>query len=189
MSSISWAIYISLKNKFFREDQENFMGESFHPICGVGPNGAIIHYEQTKNKNSLMSIDQLILCDTGAQYMDGTTDITRTVHFGEPTKEEKEYYTRVLLGNLSLERLIFKKGLSLKDLDAVPRQYLMMKGEDYKHGTSHGVGHFLNVHEGPYREQLKAGNVITNEPGIYLENKFGVRIENEVFVVEKGENY
>ena len=151
---------IGLKNKQVREDQENYMGESFAPICGCGANAAIIHYEQNENLHSDMNKNLIILCDTGAQYKEGTTDITRTVHYGNPTKKEKEMYTRVLLGNLSLERLIFKN-------------------------TSHGVGHFLNVHEGPYGLPLSPGNIITNEPGYYEKDNFGIRIENEVLVVVK----
>ena len=176
---------IGLKNKQVREDQENYMGESFAPICGCGANAAIIHYEQNENLHSDMNKNLIILCDTGAQYKEGTTDITRTVHYGNPTKKEKEMYTRVLLGNLSLERLIFKNGKKLKDLDAVPRAYLYMVAEDYQHGTSHGVGHFLNVHEGPYGLPLSPGNIITNEPGYYEKDNFGIRIENEVLVVVK----
>ena len=176
---------IGLKNKQVREDQENYMGESFAPICGCGANAAIIHYEQNENLHSDMNKNLIILCDTGAQYKEGTTDITRTVHYGNPTKKEKEMYTRVLLGNLSLERLIFKKGKKLRDLDAVPRSYLYMVAEDYQHGTSHGVGHFLNVHEGPYGLPLSPGNIITNEPGYYEKDNFGIRIENEVLVVVK----
>ena len=179
---------IGVMNKKCREDNSDlFMGESFPPICAAGPNAAIIHYEQNKNLHSDMSLDQVILCDTGAQYMDGTTDITRTAHYGKAKDKEKEYYTRVLLGNLSLERLIFNKGSKLRDLDAVPRSFLMQVGETYKHGTSHGVGHFLNVHEGPYGKPLSVGNVITNEPGYYEKDNFGIRIENMVVVVEKGE--
>ena len=179
---------IGLQGKKFREEQELFMGESFAPICAVGPNAAIIHYEQNENLHSNMSLSELILCDTGGQYKDGTTDITRTVHFDVAKDKEKEMYTRVLLGNLSLERLIFNKGSTLRSLDTVPRSFLMQVGEDYKHGTSHGVGHFLNVHEGPYGESLMEGNVITNEPGYYEENAFGIRIENSVLVVNKGVN-
>ena len=180
---------ICLKNKEVREDQENFMGESFAPICACGANAAIIHYEPNKNLHSDINKDLILLCDTGAQYKDGTTDITRTVHYGNPSKKEKEMYTRVLLGNLSLERLIFRKGRTLERLDKVPRSHLLMVGEDYLHGTSHGVGHFLNVHEGPYGKALKAGNIITNEPGYYEKDHFGIRIENEVLVVEKDENH
>ena len=180
---------ICLQNKKCREDQENYMGESFAPICAVGANAAIIHYKPNKDLHSDLNKDLIILCDTGGQYKEGTTDITRTVHYGNPTKKEKEMYTRVLLGNLSLERLIFKKGKNLGHLDMVPRSYLLMVGEDYLHGTSHGVGHFLNVHEGPYGKALKAGNVITNEPGYYEKDHFGIRIENEVLVVEKDQKF
>ena len=179
---------IGLKNKEMREDQENYMGESFAPICGCGGNAAIIHYEQNENLHSDMNKNLIILCDTGAQYKEGTTDITRTVHYGTPTKKEKEMYTRVLLGNLSLERLLFTPGKKLYNLDAIPRLYLNMVGEDYKHGTSHGVGHFLNVHEGPHGAPLIPGNIITNEPGYYEKDNFGIRIENEVLVVIKGNN-
>ena len=117
---------IGVMNKKCREDNSDlFMGESFAPICAAGPNAAIIHYEQNENLHSDMSIDQLILCDTGAQYMDGTTDITRTAHYGKAREKEKEFYTRVLLGNLSLERLVFNKGSTLRQIDAVPRSFLM----------------------------------------------------------------
>ena len=180
---------IGIKNRQVREEQENYMGESFAPICACGPNAAIIHYEQNENLHSDANKDLILLCDTGAQYKEGTTDITRTVHYGIPTKREKEMYTRVLLGNLSLERLLFKEGTTLYDLDAIPRSYLYMVGENYLHGTSHGVGHFLNVHEGPRGKALKPGNIITNEPGFYEKDGFGIRIENEVLVVKKGEKH
>ena len=180
---------IGIKNKQVREDQENYMGESFAPICAAGPNAAIIHYEQNENLHIDVNKNLILLCDTGGQYLDGTTDITRTVHYGQPTEKEKEMYTRVLLGNLSLERLIFEKGKNSEQIDNVPRSYLKMVGKDYLHGTSHGVGHFLNVHEGPYYKTLKEGNVITNEPGYYEENNFGIRIENEVLIVKKDEGY
>jgi Xaa-Pro aminopeptidase len=177
---------IGLKNKQFREEQENFMGESFAPICAVGPNAAIIHYEQNENLHSDASKDKILLCDTGGQYLEGTTDITRTVHYGTPTDKEKEMFTRVLLGNLSLERLLFRKDITkLRELDSIPRSFLLMVGEDYNHGTSHGVVHFLNVHEGPHGLPLKEGNVITNEPGYYEKDAFGIRTENSVLVVKK----
>ena len=176
---------IGLKSKEFREEQEDFMGESFAPICGCGANAAIIHYEQNENLHSDMNKNLIILSDTGAQYKHGTTDITRTVHYGNPDKKEKEMYTRVLLGNLSLERTLFKLGKGMRELDVIPRYFLSMIGENYNHGTSHGVGHFLNVHEGPYGSLLMPGNIITNEPGYYEKDKFGIRIENEVLVVIK----
>lgn len=178
---------IGLQNKAFREQQDKFKGESFAPICAAGSNAAIIHYEQTATNHSTMSLDKLILCDTGGQYLDGTTDITRTVHYACPKDKEKEFYTRVLLGNLMLERCVFKQGSTLRSLDAIPRSFLYAVGKDYEHGTSHGVGHFLNVHEGPYGLPLKKGNVITNEPGYYEKDAFGIRIENMLVVVDKSE--
>lgn len=178
---------IGVQNKKFREEQELFMGESFHPICGTGPNAAVIHYEQTKENNSPMTNDKIILCDTGGQYLDGTTDVTRTVHNGAPTQREKEMYTRVLLGNLSLERLTFKPSRTVfSSIDKVARSFLNHVGEDYNHSTTHGVGHFLNVHEGPYSKVLEEGNVLTNEPGYYEQNAFGIRIENMLVVITKG---
>ena len=180
---------IGIKNKQIREEQEHFMGESFSPICAVGPNASIIHYEQNENFHSDINKNLILLCETGSHYKDGTTDITRTIHFGNPTKKEKEMYTRVLLGNLSLERLIFKKGKTLWKLDSIPRYFLNMVGKDYLHGTSHGVGHFLNVHEGPYVKALKPGNIVTNEPGYYEEDNFGIRIGNEILVIEKDESH
>ena len=180
---------IGLKNKKVREEQENFMGESFAPICACGSNAAIIHYEQNENLHSDANKNLILLCDTGAQYKEGTTDITRTVHYGNPSKKIKEMFTRVLLGNLSLERLLFRKGSSLNHLDSVPRSYLYMVGADYLHSTSHGVGHFLNVHEGPRGKALLPGNIITNEPGYYERDHFGIRIENELLVVKKSEKH
>ena len=135
-------------------------------------------------------MDKILLCDTGGQYLEGTTDITRTVHYGKPTEKEKEMFTRVLLGNLSLERTIFKKKeTELRKIDSIARNYLLMVGENYNHGTSHGVGHFLNVHEGPYGLPLQEGNIITNEPGYYEKDAFGIRIENSVLVVSKNNDY
>ncbi len=180
---------IGLQNKKFREEQENYMGESYAPICACGENSAIIHYEQNENLHSIMTKDKIILCDTGGHYKDGTTDITRTVHYGTPTSQQKEIFTRVLLGNLFLEKMQFKRGKTFEDIDPVARQFLFMKGLDFLHDTSHGVGHFLNVHEGPYGKPLQEGNIITNEPGYYEKDNFGVRIENELLVIKKEEGY
>ena len=179
---------LCIKNKQFRQEQENFMGESFAPIIASGSNAAIVHYEPNENLNSIINKNLIILCDSGGQYLDGTTDITRTVHFGNPTKKEKEMYTRVLLGNICLEKFIFDKGKNMNSMESIPRIFLSMVNKDYLHDTTHGVGHFLNVHEGPYFMTLKEGNIITNEPGYYEENNFGLRIENEMLVVKKGEN-
>jgi Xaa-Pro aminopeptidase len=135
----------------------------------------------------------IYLCDSGAQYLDGTTDTTRTLHFGEPTAIEKESYTLVLKGNIALEQIKFPKGVSGFALDTLARQFLWAQGLDYRHGTGHGVGSFLNVHEGPIgigtRVQfsevaLSVGNVISNEPGYYEDGAFGIRIENIIMVRE-----
>lgn len=123
---------------------------------------------------------------------DGTTDCTRTIHFGRPSQKEREFYTRVLLGNLSLERLVMcaEKRPTGSHIDSVARQFLWQVGEDFGHGTGHGVGHFLNVHEGPHsispasKVTLKHGMIVTNEPGFYLKNEFGIRVENILLVLE-----
>ena len=135
----------------------------------------------------------MYLIDSGAQYLDGTTDTTRTCHFGTPTAKEKEMYTRVLLGNLAIERLKMSKlsGLTGGSIDPLARQFLWHVNEDYMHGTGHGVGYFLMCHEGPHgiggyegNPPLTPGQVVSNEPGYYLENAFGIRIENIIFVKE-----
>jgi Xaa-Pro aminopeptidase len=122
----------------------------------------------------------MLLCDSGGQYLDGTTDTTRTFHFGKPSLEEVDRYTRVLKGNLNLEMIRFpvRKKYSIKEIDILARTSLFDDGIDYLHGTGHGVGHFLNVHEGPYNKQWKPGMVHTNEPGYYKEGEYGIRIEN-----------
>ena len=178
-----------IKNKECREDQENFVGESFSPIISGGANAAINHYEPNENMHIDLNKNMFILCDTGAQYKEGTTDITRTVNYGTPTKTEKEMYTRVLLGNLSLERIIFEKGKTLRSLELIGRTFLLMVNKDYLHDTFHGIGHCLNVHEGPYDMILKEGNVIANEPGYYEKDNYGIRIENNLLIVEKDEKH
>ena len=178
-----------IKNKEFREEQENFMGESFAPIISGGANAAINHYEPNENMHIDLNKNMFILCDTGAQYNEGTTDITRTVNFGTPTKKEIEMYTRVLLGNLSLERIIFEKGKTLRSLELIGRTFLLMANKDYSHDTFHGIGHCLNVHEGPYDMTLKEGHVIANEPGYYEKDNYGIRIENNLLIVEKDEQH
>ena len=137
------------KLESFRCEGDNFRGLSFDTISGSGPNGAIIHYKPEKPSAALITTDQLYLCDSGAQYLDGTTDVTRTLHFGIPTAYEKECFTRVLKGNLALERAVFPAGTSGLQLDVLARLPLWQAGLDFRHGTGHGVGHYLNVHEGP----------------------------------------
>ncbi|KAM3434576.1 hypothetical protein NHJ13734_005919 [Beauveria thailandica] len=177
----------------FRKKQDLFVGESFATISCTGPNAAIMHYHARHGKSSIIDPNAVYLCDAGAQYYDGTTDTTRTMHFGTPTEREKEAYTRVLKGLIALDRAIFPKGATGFALDAFARQFLWNAGLDFRHGTGHGVGSFLNVHEGPmgigarpaYSEfPLKPGNVISNEPGYYEDGNFGIRIENVIVVKE-----
>lgn len=155
----------------FRQEEEHFKGMSFDTISGAGPNGAIIHYKPAKPSAAKITIDQLYLCDSGGQYLDGTTDVTRTVHFGQPSAQEKDSFTRVLLGNIALDRAVFPVGTTGFMLDCLARLPLWQIGLDYRHGTGHGVGHFLNVHEGPQSISfhvrsndvpLKSGMTITN---------------------------
>ena len=181
----------------FRSEQENFFGESFPPIVGFNGNGAIVHYRATKDAAKVLSSKGILLCDSGAQFHEGTTDITRTFAFGETTVEQKRAYTFVLMGHIDLAMAIFPVGTKGIQLDLLARQHLWKAGMNYSHGTGHGVGHFLNVHEGPQgfdsgnstrgRTEIKLGMVTSNEPGYYKENEFGIRIENLVVTV-KAEN-
>lgn len=134
----------------FRAEGANYRGLSFDTISGSGPNGAIIHYKPEKPTAAPITATHMYLCDSGAQYLDGTTDVTRTVHFGLPTAWERECYTRVLKGNLALKAAVFPAATSGMQLDAFARASLWQVGLDFRHGTGHGVGHFLNVHEGPH---------------------------------------
>ncbi|KAK9372054.1 peptidase M24, structural domain-containing protein [Lipomyces chichibuensis] len=178
----------------FRKEKEHFVGLSFPTISSAGSNGAIIHYQPEKSTCARVEKDKIYLCDSGAQFLDGTTDSTRTVHYGTPTPEEKKSYTLVLKGHIAVARAVFPKGSSGFILDILARQYLWRAGLDYRHGTGHGVGSFLNVHEGPigigtrmqYNEvPLEVGMLISNEPGYYEDGQYGIRIENVVLVVEK----
>ncbi|WP_096784798.1 aminopeptidase P family protein [Rhodobacter sp. CZR27] len=163
---------------------------SFDTICGAGPNGAIMHYRVTEGSNRPVRRDELLLVDSGAQYPDGTTDITRTVAVGDPGEEARECYTRVLQGLIAISRARWPKGLAGRDLDALARFNLWVAGLDYDHGTGHGVGAFLSVHEGPQRiariseVPLEPGMILSNEPGYYREGAFGIRLENLIVVTE-----
>lgn len=187
---------------------DNFKGLSFDTISSTGPNAAIIHYKPEPGNCAKIDPKAVYLCDSGAQYLDGTTDTTRTLHFGEPTEVERKAYTLVLKGMMSLDRAVFPRGTSGFALDVLARQFLWNEGLDYRHGTGHGVGSFLvsgfsslfsisgyladfgkNVHEGPigigtrlqYSEvPLAPGMVISNEPGYYEDGKFGIRIESRL---------
>jgi Xaa-Pro aminopeptidase len=179
----------------FRAEGEVFVDISFDTIAGYGTHGAIIHYKASEESNSKLQPKGLFLVDSGAQYLDGTTDITRTIALGNLTEEEKEDYTLVLKGHLNLSTAVFLEGTPGCSLDVLARRALWSKGLDFKHGTGHGVGYLLNVHEGPQgirRElnpvALEEGMIISNEPGVYKAGKHGVRIENLIAVQVKEEN-
>lgn len=171
-----------------RAKQPGFVEVSFPTIAGVGPNGAIIHYRASADSDILKYLDTSnpILIDSGGQYLYGTTDVTRTWHFGTPTPAFVNWYTRVLKGNIGLDEMIFPENTPGFVLDVYARRWLWDGGKDYGHGTGHGVGAALNVHEGPMsisprwanKEVLKAGMVVSNEPGYYEDGNFGIRIEN-----------
>ncbi|KAL3689341.1 hypothetical protein R1sor_015650 [Riccia sorocarpa] len=184
-------VSVSDKLEQFRSEQELFRGLSFSTISGVGSNGAIIHYKAERESCAEMQPDSMYLCDSGGQYADGTTDITRTMHFGKPTAHEKVCNTQVLKGHIALDTAIFPNGTTGHALDILARVPLWTEGLDYRHGTGHGVGSYLNVHEGPhlisFRPQarnvaLQATMTVTNEPGYYEDGNFGVRIENVMIV-------
>ncbi|KAF7291982.1 putative Xaa-Pro aminopeptidase P [Mycena indigotica] len=184
----------------YRSELELFAGLSFPTISSTGPNGAIIHYCPDANDCAVVKKDQIYLCDSGAQFFDGTTDVTRTWHFGTPTAEEKRAFTRVLQGHIAIDAAVFPVGTTGYLLDPFARKFLWQDGLDYRHGTGHGVGHYLNVHEGPHgmgvriaynSTPLKAGMTVSNEPGYYADGRFGIRIENIVLVrkVETPNNF
>ncbi len=161
---------------------------SFPSISGAGPDGAIVHYRVTRATNRTIGPGELFLIDSGGQYEDGTTDITRTVAIGEPTDEMRERFTLVLKGHIALARAVFPEGVTGAQLDPFARQYLWAAGLDFDHGTGHGVGSYLSVHEGPARisklgnTPLKRGMILSNEPGYYKTGEYGIRIENLVLV-------
>ncbi|KAI9374271.1 hypothetical protein BJX61DRAFT_532557 [Aspergillus egyptiacus] len=176
-----------------RSKQDLYAGLSFDTISSTGPNGAVIHYKPEKGSCSIIDPKAIYLCDSGGQYLDGTTDVTRTFHFGTPTELEKKAFTLVLKGLIGLDSAVYPKGTSGFALDVLARQHLWKEGLDFLHGTGHGIGSYLNVHEGPvgigtrvqYTEvPLAAGNVISDEPGFYEDGKFGIRIENVIMVKE-----
>ncbi len=175
----------------FRKDGDHHVGPSFGTISSYGAHGAIVHYAPTPESDIPIGTDSLYLVDSGAQYLDGTTDITRTLHFGQPTPLQREHFTRVLAGHLQLAATSFPQGTTGKQLDTIARMPLWEAGLQYGHGTGHGIGAFLCVHEGPhaisyYRCKgvaLLPGMVTSNEPGLYLEGEYGIRVENVLAVV------
>lgn len=170
----------------FRSEQENYRGESFEPIVATGSNGAMCHYEADEKNSSEIKKDTFLLFDTGGQYLEGTTDITRTVALGEISDEMKKHYTAVLKGNLRLGSIKFPYGVRGINLDILAREELWGMGLDYNHGTGHGIGYFLNVHEGPNSIRFRGndstvfdeGMITSNEPGYYREGYYGIRLEN-----------
>lgn len=170
-----------------------YRGPSFNTIAGSGAHGAIVHYRADESSDRAVASGELFLIDSGGQYLDGTTDVTRTICWGTPSDEMIDRYTRVLMGHIDLAMAVFPEGTSGGQLDALARRHLWEIGCDYDHGTGHGVGVYLCVHEGPQRigkrlsdVPLKAGMIISNEPGYYKDGEYGIRIENLVLVVEQG---
>ena len=174
----------------FRSIGENFRGLSFPTISGTGPNGAIVHYRVDLDSNRVLSPEDLYLVDSGAQYLDGTTDVTRTIAVGKPTDEMRDRFTRVLKGHIAIATTRFPVGTNGGQLDSLARLSLWEVGLDFQHGTGHGVGSFLSVHEGPQRISkaqggalLRPGMIVSNEPGYYKSGSYGIRIENLLTVV------
>lgn len=168
----------------------DYQGPSFSTIAGYGSNGAIVHYRPKLESNKKIEKDGLFLLDTGGQYLRGTTDMTRTIAIGTPTQEQKDRFTRVLKGHIAIASLVFPAGTTGGQIDILARQHLWQIFQDYAHGTGHGVGSFLSVHEGPqgisprsFSVALQSGMILSNEPGFYKEGEYGIRLENLVLVV------
>jgi len=174
----------------FRRETGLLKDVSFPTIAGAGPNGAIVHYRVTRKSNRRIAPDELFLLDSGGQYEDGTTDITRTIAVGTPGADMRQNFTRVLKGHIAIARAVFPDGTTGAQLDSFARQFLWAAGLDFDHGTGHGVGSYLSVHEGPARisklgsAPLKRGMILSNEPGYYRAGAYGIRIENLVLVTE-----
>ena len=178
----------------FRSKQAFYKGLSFASIIGFGANGAVIHYRASNLTNLEVTDKSTLLVDTGSQYLDGSTDVTRTVHFGTPTAEQKEAFTRVLMGQIDLAMAVFPSGTHGRAVDILARQPLFRNGWNYRHGTGHGIGSYLYIHEGPgriaagcpaaYEKPLEIGFVLSDEPGYYEDGSFGIRIETAVVVVK-----
>jgi len=178
------------KLRQFRSEQVNFVGESFGTIAGYAAHGAIVHYSATPESDAKLKPENIFLLDSGGQYLDGTTDITRTVALGTPTAQQKTDNTLVLKGHIALATALFPVGTRGSQLDILARKAMWDLGLNYGHGTGHGIGHFLCVHEGPQSIRmdenstvLQPGMMISNEPGMYRTNEYGIRIENLVHVI------
>ena len=189
-SEVLTEVSVDKKLYEFRSQQENFIGESFGTIAGYGPHGAIVHYSATDESASTLKPEGIFLLDSGGQYLDGTTDITRTVALGKVTDKQKADFTLVLKGHIALGTAIFPTGTRGTQLDILARKAMWDLGLNYGHGTGHGVGHFLNVHEGPQSIRmdenptvLQLGMFMSNEPGMYRTGEYGIRTENLVHIV------
>jgi Xaa-Pro aminopeptidase len=184
---------VDAQNKLekFRKMDKNYLYPSFNTIAGSGSNGAIVHYRATKLNTKVINKNDIFLCDSGGQYRFGTTDVTRTLCFSKPRQYIKDVFTKVLKGHIAVALTNLNKDQTGKKIDLRARRYLKKDGLDYAHGTGHGVGFFLNVHEGPqsiskYNTiKIKKGMVLSNEPGFYKKNDFGIRIENLLYVSQK----
>ena len=189
LNSTLTELSIDQKLTALRAEQPLYRGPSFDTIAAYGPHGAIVHYEATPETDVPLKPEGLLLLDSGAQYLDGTTDITRTIALGPLTDEQRRVYTLVLKGHIQIELAKFPSGISGTQLDVLAKRAMWQEGLSYMHGTGHGVGSFLNVHEGPHQIRMEwkpaplvAGMTVTDEPGIYLEGRFGVRIENTLLI-------
>lgn len=179
-----------------RFDTGGAMDLSFPTISGYGPHGAIIHYQATGETDAELRPEGFLLVDSGGQYHDGTTDITRTIALGPLSRKMKECYTYVLKSHIALATTVFVPGTTGRELDRIARAPLREQGLDFRHGTGHGVGHMLSVHEGPNMISPRGGNCVfvpgmitSNEPGVYLPGEFGIRLENEILCVERNGQY
>ncbi len=179
------------KLEYFRKKNKNYLYPSFNTIAGTGSNGAIVHYRATKRSNKVIKKKDIFLCDSGGQYKYGTTDVTRTLCFGKQPKKIKDIFTLVLKGHIAVATSNLFKDDTGKKLDVRARRFLKKKKLDYGHGTGHGVGFFLNVHEGPQsiskfnQIKLEKGMILSNEPGYYKEGRFGMRIENLIYIIRQ----
>ena len=190
-------ISASQKLKELRAEQEHFLQPSFAPISAYGAHAAMCHYSSTDETNCELQEGSFYLTDTGGHYLEGSTDITRTVALGNISSEMKTHYTNVLRGNLALANATFLEGCTGENLDILARQFLWSSHLDYRHGTGHGIGYLLSIHEGPCRIKwqhtgdaipLQEGMILSNEPGIYIENSYGIRLENELLVKKGAQN-
>ncbi|MCF6327923.1 MAG: aminopeptidase P family protein [Devosiaceae bacterium] len=186
-------IEIASRLENFRAMEPSLVDISFDTISGSGPNGAIVHYRVNEQSNRVLNSGELMLVDSGGQYLSGTTDITRTLYTGSASAQQKQHFTLVLKGMIAISTLTFPKGTTGSQIDIMARHALWQVGLNYNHGTGHGVGAFLSVHEGPagiaprYNVPLEAGMIISNEPGYYLEGEYGIRIENLVHVINSAD--